>query len=51
MLPLPQALSEFFSQHDLKTSQNQANNPGEGDLWADGDGAWRAGEDKVVEAN
>lgn len=46
-----QALSEFLSQHELETSQNQANSPGEVDPWASGDGAWRAGEDKVVEAN
>lgn len=51
VLPLPQVLSEFLSQHELETSQNQANSPGEVDLWASGDGAWRAGEDKVVEAN
>lgn len=51
MLPLPQAFSEFLSQHELETSQNQANSPGDIDLWASGDGAWRAGEDKVVETN
>lgn len=51
MLPLPQAFSEFLSQHELETSQNQANSPGDIDLWASGDGTWRAGEDKAVETN
>lgn len=32
VLQLPQALSEFPSQHELETSQNQANSPGKVDL-------------------
>lgn len=39
VLQLPQALSEFLSQHELEMSQNQANSPGKADLWVSGDGA------------
>lgn len=39
VLQLPQALSDFLSQHELEMSQNQANSPGKVDLWASADGA------------
>lgn len=51
VLQLPQALSEFHSQHELETSQNRADSPGEAELWTSEDGAWRADEAEVVQAN
>lgn len=51
VLRLPQALSEFLSQHELETSQNRANSPGEAELWTSGDGAWRADEAEVIKAS
>lgn len=50
VLQLPQVFSEFLSQHELEMSQNQVNSPGKVDLWASGDGAWRAGEDKLYKS-
>jgi len=51
VLRLPQALSEFHSQHELETSQNQAKSPGEAELWTSEDGAWRADEAEGVKAS